>query len=156
MYSLLETINFDQLLARFPRAALSLFAFCCCCLCVQALIVGASLCFECQKLRDGIVSRVFAGAWDLLSMSCCCAGLFNFDCGLSWLVTAAPPRGRPAAWHVERRLFGSSSSADAGLGNRLTAEEAACFVYAVLYRAWEELHINVEFCSRLNRLQRAF
>lgn len=135
-------------MAGFPRAALSLFAFCCCCLCALVLIVGASLCFECHEVAGtGSSPASSAGSWDLLLMSCCCAGLFHFGCGLSWPVTAAPPGGRPATWHVERRLFGSPSSAHAGLGNRLTAEDAACFVYAVLHGAREEPDVDVEFCK---------
>lgn len=96
-YSLLEAVHFDKLLAGFPRAAPSLFAL--------AVVVFASscsswephFCFECHKLRDGIVPRAFGGPWDLVLMLCCCSALFNFDCGLSWLVTAAPPGGRPDA-----------------------------------------------------------
>lgn len=36
----------------------------------------------------GELPRVF-GAWDL-SLWCCCLGLFNLGCGLSWLMMTGP------------------------------------------------------------------
>lgn len=139
--SLLETVNFDKLLAGFPRAALSLFAL--------AVVVFASpfssrepqSCFKCHELRHGIVPRVFGRPWDLVLMWCCCSGLFNFDCGLSWLMTAAPPGGHPVAWHGEHDLFGKLLFSRCGAGKqadrrtwKICSEEAAVFLMVLLMK----------------------